>query len=50
MRCGVVSLLVIVLGCATAPVSRTDVAGAAAWRVAAFQGVPTTVHGPPGEC
>jgi hypothetical protein len=49
MRRGVIGLLVIVLGCATAPVSRTDVASAVAWRVTAFQRVPTTVHGHPGE-
>lgn len=37
------------MGCATAPVSRTDLTGSVAWRVTAFQQMPTTVHDRPGE-
>jgi hypothetical protein len=37
------------MGCASAPVSRSDIAGAIAWRATAFQRVPTTVHDRPGE-
>jgi len=37
------------LGCATAPVPETATMGAIAWRVTAFQRVPTTIHDRPGE-
>jgi hypothetical protein len=37
------------MGCATTPGSRTDITGSVAWRVTAFQRVPTTVHDRPGE-
>jgi hypothetical protein len=49
IRCGIVGLLSVMLGCATAPVPKTDTMGAVAWRVTAFQRVPTTVHDRPGE-
>jgi hypothetical protein len=37
------------MGCAIAPVSRTDVTESVTWRMTAFQRVPTTVHNHPGE-
>src|SRR5262245_19786826 len=37
------------LGCASAPVSRSDFAGSVAWRVLAFQQVTTSVADRPGE-
>jgi hypothetical protein len=37
------------LGCAGAPLSRSAIAGSVAWRVTAFQRVPTTVDDRPGE-
>jgi hypothetical protein len=47
--CGMLGLLVVVMGCAGAPVSRSDVVGAVAWRATAFQRVPMTVSDRPGE-
>jgi hypothetical protein len=50
---GVLGIVLIVvwgiLGCASAPVSRSDIAGSVSWRVMAFQRVPTSVHNRPGE-
>jgi hypothetical protein len=37
------------MGCASASVSRSDIAGAVAWRATAFQQVRTTVHDRPAE-
>jgi hypothetical protein len=48
-QCSIIGLLVVVMGCASAPVSRTDVRASIAWRVTAFQRVPTTVHERFGE-
>jgi hypothetical protein len=49
IRRSLIGLLVLVTGCATTPVARTDVTGGVAWRVLAFQRVPTIVHDRPGE-
>jgi hypothetical protein len=49
IRCSLISLLAVAMGCATASVSRTDLTGSVAWRVTALQRVPTTVHDRPGE-
>ena len=49
IRCSMLGILVVAMGCASAPVSRSDVAGAVAWRATAFQRVPTTVQDRPGE-
>jgi hypothetical protein len=37
------------MGCVSVPGSRTDLTGAVAWRITAFQRVPTTVYDRPGE-
>jgi hypothetical protein len=42
-------LLVVAMGCASAPISGNDTVGAVAWRATAFQRVPMTVHDRPGE-
>ncbi len=53
MGIGILGVALIVgwgpLGCASAPVSRSDIAGAIAWRATAFQRVPTTVQDRPAE-
>src|SRR5919108_5380960 len=53
MGVGVLGVALIIgwglLGCASAPVSRSDSVGSVAWRATAFQRVPTTVHDRPGE-
>jgi hypothetical protein len=49
IRCSMLGILVVAIGCASAPVSRSDVAGAVAWRATAFQRVPTTVQDRLGE-
>jgi hypothetical protein len=49
MRYSFLSLLVVAMGCVSAPVSRSDIAGSVTWRATAFQRVPTTVHDRPGE-
>jgi hypothetical protein len=49
IRCSMLGLLVIAMGCAGAPVSRGDIVGSIAWRATAFQRVPMTVHDRPGE-
>jgi hypothetical protein len=49
---GLGAVLIVVwgtLGCASAPVARSDSTGAVAWRVMAFQRVPTAVSDHPGE-
>jgi hypothetical protein len=48
-RDSLIGLLVIAMGCATTPGARTDLTASVAWRVTAFQRVPTTVHDRPGE-
>jgi hypothetical protein len=49
LRYSLLGLLVMALGCASLPVSRTDITGSVAWRVTAFQRVPTTAHDRRGE-
>jgi hypothetical protein len=49
IRCSMLGLLVIAMGCASAPVPRGDTVGSVAWRATAFQRVPMTVHDRPGE-
>jgi hypothetical protein len=49
IRSSMLGLLVVVMGCASAPVSRSDVVGSVTWRATAFQRVPMTVHDRPGE-
>ena len=47
--CSMLGLLVVAVGCASVPVSRSDIAGPVAWRATAFQRVPIAVHDRPGE-
>jgi hypothetical protein len=49
IRCSMLGLLVVAMGCASAPISRSDLVGSVAWRATAFQRVPITVHDRPGE-